>query len=29
LQLEDNLEVLIPEKGGYAPGEPIERRVEK
>lgn len=29
LELKDNLEALIPEKGGYAPGEPLERRIKK
>lgn len=29
LDLSDNLAVLIPERGGYAPGEPLERKVEK
>jgi len=29
LQLRDNLEAVIPEKGGYAPGEPLERRIRK
>jgi hypothetical protein len=29
LDLRDNLEALIPEKGGYAPGEPLERRIRK
>jgi hypothetical protein len=29
LELRDNLEAIIPEKGGYAPGEPMERKVEK
>jgi hypothetical protein len=29
LELRDNLEAIIPEKGGYAPGEPVERKVEK
>jgi hypothetical protein len=29
LELRDNLEAIIPEKGGYAPGEPLERKVEK
>ena len=29
LDLRDNLEALIPEKGGYAPGEPLERRILK
>jgi len=29
LDLRDNLEALIPEKGGYAPGEPLERRIKK
>jgi hypothetical protein len=29
LDLSNNLEVLIPERGGYAPGEPLERRVKK
>jgi hypothetical protein len=27
--LKDNLETLIPEMGGYAPGEPIETRIKK
>jgi hypothetical protein len=27
--LKENLETLIPEIGGYAPGEPIETRVKK
>ena len=29
MDLRDNLEALIPEKGGYAPGEPIERKIKK
>lgn len=29
LDLRENLEAIIPEKGGYAPGEPIERRMKK
>jgi hypothetical protein len=29
LELRDNLEAIIPEKGGYAPGEPVEVKVEK
>jgi hypothetical protein len=29
LDLRDNLEAVIPEKGGYAPGEPLERRILK
>lgn len=29
LKLKENLEAVIPEKGGYAPGEPIEKRIEK
>ncbi len=29
LELRDNLEAIIPEKGGYAPGEPVEKKVEK
>jgi hypothetical protein len=29
LGLRDNLEAVIPEKGGYAPGEPMERRIRK
>lgn len=29
LDLQDNLEAIIPEKGGYAPGEPLETRVLK
>ena len=29
LGLRDNLEAVIPEKGGYAPGEPLERRIRK
>jgi hypothetical protein len=29
LELKDNLEAIIPERGGYAPGEPVERRVLK
>ena len=29
LDLRDNLEAVIPEKGGYAPGEPIEKRIRK
>ena len=29
LDLRDNLEALIPEKGGYAPGEPLERKIRK
>ena len=29
LKLRDNLEAVIPEKGGYAPGEPLERRIRK
>jgi hypothetical protein len=29
LDLRDNLEAVIPEKGGYAPGEPLERRIRK
>lgn len=29
LELKDNLEAIIPERGGYAPGEPVERRILK
>ncbi len=29
LKLKDNLEAIIPEKGGYAPGEPLETRIRK
>ena len=29
LDLKENLEAIIPEKGGYAPGEPLERRIKK
>lgn len=29
LGLRDNLEAVIPEKGGYAPGEPLERKILK
>ena len=29
LDLRENLEALIPEKGGYAPGDPVEIKVEK
>ncbi|MCD6353808.1 MAG: hypothetical protein J7M06_06330 [Proteobacteria bacterium] len=29
LELKDNLEAIIPEKGGYAPGEPVERKIKK
>ncbi|MFH0812270.1 MAG: hypothetical protein V2A69_05465 [Pseudomonadota bacterium] len=29
LELKDNLEAIIPERGGYAPGEPMERRILK
>ncbi|MDM8517656.1 hypothetical protein QUF76_15775 [Desulfobacterales bacterium HSG16] len=29
LKLKENLEAVIPEKGGYSPGEPIEKRIEK
>ncbi len=29
LKLRENLEAIIPEKGGYAPGEPLERKVRK
>ena len=29
LDLQESLEVLIPEKGGYAPGEPVETRIKK
>ena len=29
LGLRDNLEAVIPERGGYAPGEPFERRIRK
>ena len=29
LDLRDNLEAIIPEKGGYAPGEPLERKIQK
>ena len=29
LDLRDNLEAIIPEKGGYAPGEPLQRKVRK
>ena len=29
LGLRDNLEAVIPERGGYAPGEPLERRILK
>jgi hypothetical protein len=27
--LKENLETLMPEMGGYAPGEPIETKVKK
>jgi len=29
LELRENLEAVIPEKGGYAPGNPLERRILK
>jgi hypothetical protein len=29
LDLRDNLEAIIPEKGGYAPGEPLQRKIRK
>jgi len=29
LGLRDNLEAVIPERGGYAPGEPLQRRIRK
>jgi hypothetical protein len=29
LELKENLEAIIPEKGGYAPGEPMETRIQK
>ena len=29
LELKSNLEAIIPEKGGYAPGEPLDMRVKK
>jgi hypothetical protein len=29
MDLNDNLEMLIPERGGYAPGEPADRSVKK
>jgi len=29
LELKDNLEAIIPEKGGYAPGEPVDRTIQK
>lgn len=29
LNIKDNLEAIIPEKGGYAPGEPVERKIKK
>lgn len=29
LKLRDNLEAIIPEKGGYAPGQPLERKIRK
>lgn len=29
LELRDSLEAVIPERGGYAPGEPLERRIRK
>jgi hypothetical protein len=29
LELRDNLEAVIPEKGGYAPGNPLDRRIRK
>jgi len=29
LELKDNLEAIIPERGGYAPGEPVERKILK
>ena len=29
LGLRDSLEAVIPERGGYAPGEPLERRIQK
>lgn len=29
LKLRENLEAIIPEKGGYAPGEPLERKIRK
>jgi hypothetical protein len=27
--LKENLETLIPEMGGYAPGEPVETKIKK
>lgn len=29
LDLRENLEAIIPEKGGYAPGEPLQRKIRK
>lgn len=29
LELMNNLEAIIPEKGGYAPGEPLEKKIQK
>lgn len=29
LELKSNLEAIIPEKGGYAPGEPLDMRIKK
>jgi hypothetical protein len=29
MDLKDNLEMLIPERGGYAPGEPMDRSIRK
>ena len=29
MDLKENLEALIPGKGGYASGEPIERKIQK
>ncbi len=29
LDLKENLEAIIPEKGGYSPGEPLDRRMKK
>lgn len=29
LDVKENLEAIIPEKGGYAPGDPMERRMKK
>jgi hypothetical protein len=29
LNIKENLEAIIPESGGYAPGEPVDMRIEK